>query len=84
VISAHRPEVLKCFAQGKKKNPAMKGTLKLQLQVAPTGAVHRVQVASTLNDPLVAGCVVRAANGWTFPARTGDQMASVAYPFTIN
>src|SRR5262249_40336065 len=27
VVGTHRPEVLKCFAEGKKKNGSMKGTL---------------------------------------------------------
>ncbi|HEY5945289.1 MAG TPA: AgmX/PglI C-terminal domain-containing protein, partial [Kofleriaceae bacterium] len=84
VISTHRPEVLKCFAEGKKKNPAMKGTLSLQLQVNGAGAVHRVQVQSTLNNPLVAACVVKAATAWKFPSRNGGELATVAYPFTIN
>jgi hypothetical protein len=84
VITAHRPEVLKCFAEGKKKNAAMKGTLSLQLQVNAAGAVSRVQVQSTLKNPLVAACVVKAANGWKFPARAGGESATVAYPFTIN
>lgn len=84
VISTHRPEVLKCFAEGKKKNSAMKGTISLQLQVEPSGKVHRVQVQSTLNAPLVAACVVKAANGWAFPKRDGGEVATVEYPFTIN
>ena len=84
VITTHRPEVLKCFAEGKKKNAAMKGTLSLQLQVNAAGTVGRVQVQSTLNNPLVAACVVKAANGWKFPARKGGETATVAYPFTIN
>ena len=84
VIGTYRPQVLKCFADGKKKNPALKGTLKLQLQVGSSGAVQRVQVQSTLDNPLVAACVVRAANGWKFPARPGGRPASVVYPFTFN
>jgi hypothetical protein len=84
VIATHRPEVLKCFAEGKKKNAAMKGTLNLQLQVNAAGAVSRVQVQSTLNNPLVAACVAKAANTWKFPARKGGEVATVAYPFTIN
>jgi outer membrane biosynthesis protein TonB len=84
VISTHRPEVIKCFAEGKKKNPAMKGTLSLSLQVNATGTVSRVQVQSTLNNPIVAACVAKAANTWKFPARNGGEMATVAYPFTIN
>ncbi len=84
VISTHRPEVLKCFAEGKKKNSSMKGTISLRLQVEPTGKVNRVQVQSTLNAPLVAACVVKAANGWSFPKRPGGEVATVEYPFTIN
>jgi serine/threonine-protein kinase len=84
VISTHRPEVLKCFAEGKKKNPAMKGTLSLQLAVDATGKVRRTQVQSTLNNPLVAACVVKSASRWTFPNRNGGEMATVVYPFTIN
>ena len=84
VISSHRPEVIKCFAEGKKKNPAMKGTLNLQLQVDAGGTIHRVQVQSTLNNPLVAACVVKAANAWKFPTRAGGDVANVSYPFTVN
>ena len=84
VVSAHRPEVLKCFSDGKKKNSQMKGTLSLTLQVQPSGKVFHVQVNSTLNSPLVSACVVKAANAWTFPSRSGGDMASVQYPFTIN
>ncbi len=84
VVGQHRPEVLKCFADGKKKNPAMKGTLSLQLQVDASGKVHRVQVQSTLGAPLVAACVVKSANAWHFPNRAGGDLATVSYPFTIN
>jgi hypothetical protein len=83
VIGQHRVEVLKCIAEGKKKSSAMKGTITLQLQVDATGRV-RAQVQSTLNNPLVAACVIRSANEWKFPSRSDGQMASVAYPFTIN
>src|SRR5262249_37421510 len=85
VVSTHRPEVLKCFAEGKKKDHALKGTISLQLQVDSGGKVHRVQVQSTLKDPLVAACVVKSANTWKFPARSGNgDVATVTYPFTIN
>jgi eukaryotic-like serine/threonine-protein kinase len=84
VVTTHRPEVLKCFSEGKKKNAGLKGTVSVQLQVEPSGKVGRVQVQSTLGAPLVAACVVRSANGWTFPKRSGTEVAMVTYPFTIN
>jgi hypothetical protein len=83
VIGKHRPEVLKCLAEGKKKNATMKGTVNLQLQVDAAGKV-RAQVQSTLNAPMVAACVIKAASSWTFPARAGGEVATVVYPFTIN
>jgi len=84
VVGTHRPEVLKCFADGKKKDHNLKGTINLSLQVEPSGKVHRVQVSSTLTSPLVAACVVKSANLWKFPARTSNDPATVTYPFTIN
>jgi tRNA A-37 threonylcarbamoyl transferase component Bud32 len=83
VVGSHRPEVLKCFADGKKKDHALKGTVSLQMQVDNAGKIHRVQVQSTIKDPLVAACIVRSANAWRFPSHSGGD-ANVAYPFTIN
>ncbi len=83
VVGSHRPEVLKCLAAGKSNDKAMKGTVDLQLQVGDNGRVRRVQVQSTLKDPRVAACIIKAANAWTFPGHAGGD-ASVAYPFTIN
>jgi serine/threonine protein kinase len=84
VVASHRPEVLKCFADGKKKDRSLRGTVMLQLAVDAAGKVARVQVQSTLANPLVAGCVAKAANGWRFPPRPPGELANVAYPFTIN
>jgi serine/threonine-protein kinase len=84
VVSQHRLEVVKCFAEGKKASAAMKGTLTLQLQVDVSGKVKRVQVQSTLKNPLVAACVVKSATVWHFPARATGELATVAYPFVLN
>jgi hypothetical protein len=84
VIGRYRPEVLKCVAQGKKKDPKMKGTLTLQLQVDVTGAVKHAQTSSTLHNPLMAACIAKAAQKWKFPARPPGQTALVSYPFVIN
>jgi TonB family protein len=84
VASGHSTEINKCFADGKKKNGALKGTINLQLQVDAGGKVHRVQVQSSLRDPLVAACVVKSANSWKFPARTNGDVTTVSYPFAVN
>ena len=84
VVGKHKTEVQKCFADGKKKNNGLKGTLSVQLQVDASGKVHRVQIQSTLKDPLVAACVVKSAGSWRFPARVGVEAATVSYPFSVN
>jgi serine/threonine protein kinase len=84
LIGGYRPEVLKCIAQSKKKNPKLKGTLTVQLQVAVTGAVKHAQISSTLNNPLAAACVAKAAQGWKFPAPPNGQTTTVSYPFVFN
>jgi serine/threonine protein kinase len=84
VVGNHKNEVQKCFADGKKKNTSMKGTLSLLLQVDAAGKVHRVQIQSTLKAPLVAACVVKSASAWRFPARAGAEAATVSYPFSVD
>jgi tRNA A-37 threonylcarbamoyl transferase component Bud32 len=84
VVGKNRPEVMKCFSDGKKSNPKMKGSLQVHLAVDAAGKVKQVQVQSTLNSPLVAACVAKSVNSWKFPSRTTAQIAMVSYPFTIN
>jgi serine/threonine-protein kinase len=84
VVGQNRPAVMKCFADGKKTNPKMKGSLQVHLAVDTTGKVKQVQVQSTLNAPLVASCVAKSVNSWKFPTRSTGQIAMVSYPFTIN
>jgi serine/threonine-protein kinase len=84
VANGHRTEISKCFADAKKKNAGLKGTINLQLQVDAGGRVHRVQVQTNLKDPLVAACVVKSANAWRFPARANGDVTTVSYPFAVN
>jgi serine/threonine protein kinase len=84
VIGRYRPEVLKCVAPAKRKNPKLRGTLTLQLQVDATGAVKHAQTLSTLSNPPVAACIAKAAQKWNFPARPAGQIAIVNYRFVIN
>src|SRR5262249_19105847 len=52
VVASHRPEVIKCFADGKKRDRSLNGTVTLQLAVDASGKVARVQIQSTLTSPL--------------------------------
>ena len=84
VVGQNRMAVMKCFSEGKKTNPKMKGSLQVHLAVDTAGKVKQVQVQSTLGAPRVAACVAKSVNGWKFPTRSTGQIAMVSYPFTIN
>ncbi len=83
VVEAHSHQINACFQQGKRNNQDMKGKIALALRVDPTGKVH-AQVQSTLGDPEVAACIVKAANGWSFPARPGAKPVTVVFPYKID
>jgi hypothetical protein len=84
VVGKNRMDVMKCFADGKKSNPTMHGTVSVHMAVDASGKVKKVQVQSTLGSPLVAACVAKSVNAWKFPTRATTQLAMVSYPFTIN
>lgn len=84
VVAAHRGEILKCFADGKKIKNDLKGQLTIVLNVGANGVVTRPQVQSGLGAPMVAACVAKAVSRWTFPARPGGAVAQVTYPFTLH
>ncbi len=84
VVAAHRGEIIKCFAEGKKLKNDIKGQLTIVLNVAASGVVMRPQVQSGLGAPMVAACVAKAVSRWTFPARPGGATAQVTYPFTLH
>ncbi len=85
VVGRNRPAIIKCIVDGKKANPKLKGTLTLHAQVDAMGSVKHPQIESSVSGAtLVAACVVKATRSWKFPARSGEGMADVAYPFVIN
>ncbi len=78
LFASHRPDVAKCVADIRGG-----GTLTLMLQVDASGKVKRVQVQSTIKNPLASACVMKSANSWRFPARPGADTIEVRNSFVI-
>jgi TonB family protein len=56
----------------KTKNRKLEGDVTVQLNVAPSGQANDVRIVkSSLANPSVEKCVVKAVNGWSFPEGKG-------------
>jgi eukaryotic-like serine/threonine-protein kinase len=83
VMKKNRPAVVACYEQGKKSNSKLKGTVTVSMTVDAKGAISRPQVNSTLGNPVVAACILKAVKGWKFPARPGGKAAPASYKFAL-
>lgn len=85
VALRHAEDVQRCYeSEGLRRNPALVGTLELELVVLPTGVVDSVRVdASTLDGPgdeEVARCLTVSARNWRF-SRGPYDVEAIVFPF---
>ncbi len=82
VVRFHMNEVRFCYDRSLAHNPALAGHVVLEILIAATGAVAKADVkSSTLGDAAAEACIAAAAERWFFPARQGDGIVVVTYPF---
>jgi hypothetical protein len=73
-----------CYEAGLVRNPALSGTVTTRFVIDRAGAVaSAVDGGSSLPDPAVAGCVVRAFSGVSFPQPEGG-IVTVSYPISFS
>jgi len=83
-IRRHVNEVRYCYEQGLTHHPGLAGRLVVQFMIAANGQVLSSVMqpqSSTMTDPGVAMCVVKAVQRWPFPAPSGGGLVQVSYPF---
>ncbi|HEU5058385.1 MAG TPA: AgmX/PglI C-terminal domain-containing protein, partial [Kofleriaceae bacterium] len=81
VMARYRPQVVACRDRA---NAARGGAVTVGMTVDPSGAVSRPQVTSSLDDPEVVGCILKAASSWRFPRRgDGARPAHISHKFTL-
>ena len=83
----HARDIRRCYeSEGLTRNPALAGTIDVELTILPTGVVSRVGVeASRLEGPGVAelsACVSAAVRNWRF-LRGPFVVERVVFPFHL-
>ena len=81
VIIAHKPGIIRCVNEQKKREPNMTGRLVMRFLVRPDGSPQGVQVKSSeFSKTFMANCITQEIKSWTFPRhkRQGDP---IDFPF---
>jgi len=78
-----RPKLKECYAEGKKKNPNLEGTVKIKITVDVKGKIKSTKVVEkTLPDP-VADCMLKVIKTTPFPEVDKCWDATLTIPVTF-
>lgn len=78
-----RPKVKVCYAEGKKKDPNLEGTVKIRISVGSTGKIKSTKIIEkTLPNP-VAECMLKAIKETPFPEVEKCWNATLTIPITF-
>lgn len=78
-----RPKVKDCYAQAKKKNPELRGSVRISVDVDTLGKIRSTTIADkTLPDP-VAQCMLKAVKETPFPEAKKCAGKAVTIPVTF-
>jgi TonB family protein len=84
VINSHLAEVQRCYEAALLKTPGLAGKVVLEWNISTAGKVTSSKSkSSTLKDPSVESCILRALNNWQFPPARGNSVI-ITYPFIFN
>ena len=85
VIRANLNQIRHCYEQLLQRSPSASGKIKVQFVVGVNGRVSSASILSTtINDPVMGGCISGAVQRWAFPKPRGGQPVTVSYPFVFN
>ncbi|MDB4943697.1 MAG: hypothetical protein JWP97_3231 [Labilithrix sp.] len=62
-----RPKLKDCYAQGKKKDPNLTGTVRLAVEIGPTGKVKSTKVAEKTLPDAVTQCMLKVLKATPLP-----------------
>lgn len=78
-----RPKVKACYAEGKKKDPNLEGTVKIKIDVDFNGKIKSTKIVeNTLPQP-VANCMLKVIKATPFPDVDKCWNASLTIPVTF-
>jgi TonB family protein len=86
IVRRQLHEVRRCYTEGLKHNPKLRGRVTIRFTIGPRGNVMASTVLAertSLPDKRVAQCVVDAVMRWKFPEPQGGSKVFVTYPFVF-
>jgi TonB family protein len=73
-----------CYENQLKRNPSLKGKIRIRFTILETGGLTDVTVVeNTLGSPEVSSCIVGTMRGWRTPFRPSGTV-TVEYPFVFS
>jgi glyoxylase-like metal-dependent hydrolase (beta-lactamase superfamily II) len=84
IIRQHTADVQACFEAELDKKPDLFGRIMVQFTIAaPGNVIASALQSSTMGNPRVADCTVKAVRRWEFPKPLGGGIVIVSYPFVF-
>jgi predicted small lipoprotein YifL len=78
-----RPKLKDCYASGKKKDPNLQGSVKIAVEIDPSGKVKGFKIVEkTLPDP-VAQCMLKVVKGTPLPEASKCPAKTLTIPVTF-
>lgn len=72
VAADHARQLAKC-----ESGAALRGEVAVSFQIDAAGKVVKSQLSSTIKNPKVAGCILKAVQSWKFPRPAGGTAKGV-------
>jgi hypothetical protein len=78
-----RPKLKECYAEGKKKDPNLQGTVRITVEISMLGKIKSTKIVEkTLPDP-VANCMLKVIKATPLPEATKCWGKSLTIPMTF-
>ena len=83
-VKARMAAIKACYEAGLKRNPSLKGKIRIRFTILETGALDEIVAAENgVGSPEVAACIVGTMRSWRTPFRPSGTV-TVEYPFVFS
>ena len=82
VVQKNIGSIRYCYERQLSAHPNLYGKIKVQFVIDSRGGIITQKIKSTtMNNPMVEGCILRKVKKWVFPQPKGGTEVAVSYPF---
>jgi TonB family protein len=78
-----RPKLRACYRDGKKKDPELKGTVRIAIDIDTLGKVKSIKIAEKTLPDAVAQCMLKVVKSAPFPEASKCPGKSITIPMTF-